>query len=432
MNDRDGGKIEKIIETAEPILKSTSDAICITDVRGNRLYTNSLYDIMCKRGSTEMVADSRSVYIDGMKVANVVVYHDLSEINRLRRELEKLSQKLRKVETKIGFSDIVGTDKALLAVINNAKIAAMTPATIMLRGESGTGKEIFANAIHNMSPRRNEKFVKINCSSIPEELLESELFGYKEGAFTGAQRGGKRGLFHEANRGTIFLDEIGDISPKMQVKILRALQEKEIMPVGSTETINIDVRVICATNKSLEDMVETGEFREDLYYRLNVFPLKIPPLRERKNDIAPLADHIINKYNDFYDRHVQRIEPEAIRELQMRDWPGNVRELENVLSRALVNLSREEDILTKDDILAALGETPKRSGKGKEHGKNHETDFLAALPQDLHEAVMQTEKQCIIRAMEKYNGDKNKAAVELGIPLRTLYYKCNKLGIAAR
>ena len=161
----------------------------------------------------------------------------------------------------------------------------MTPATIMIRGESGTGKEIMANAIHNTSKRRNEKFVKINCSAIPEELLESELFGYKEGAFTGARRGGKKGLFQEADGGTLFLDEIGDISPKMQVKILRTLQEREIMPVGSTEAVPVDVRIISATNKNLEEMVSDGQFREDLYYRLNVFPLFIPPLRQRKNDM---------------------------------------------------------------------------------------------------------------------------------------------------
>ena len=161
----------------------------------------------------------------------------------------------------------------------------MTPATIMIRGESGIGKEIMANAIHNTSKRRNEKFVKINCSSIPEELLESELFGYKEGAFTGARRGGKKGLFQEADGGTLFLDEIGDISPKMQVKILRTLQEREIMPVGSTEAVPVDVRIISATNKNLEEMVSDGQFREDLYYRLNVFPLSIPPLRQRKNDM---------------------------------------------------------------------------------------------------------------------------------------------------
>ena len=175
--------INEICEIVEPILKATSDAICVLDENGNQIYANSLYNIMLKRGNVERIADAKDVYIDGKKQATVVVYHDISEVNRLRRELDKLNQKLRKVETRITFEDIIGTNKELQKVISTAKVASVTPATIMIRGESGTGKEIFASAIHNASPRRNEKFIKINCSSIPEELLESELFGYKEGAF---------------------------------------------------------------------------------------------------------------------------------------------------------------------------------------------------------------------------------------------------------
>lgn len=194
----------EIIESAKIILKSTSDAICVIDTRGTIIYQNPMYEIMVKRGNTEIVSDEKEIYIDGTKIGKVVVYHDISEINRLRRELDRLNQKLRKVETKLTFKDIIGKNKDLLDVINDARIAASTPATILIRGESGTGKEIFANAIHNASPRRNEKFVKLNCSSIPEELIESELFGYKEGAFTGAQRGGKKGLFQEADHGTLF------------------------------------------------------------------------------------------------------------------------------------------------------------------------------------------------------------------------------------
>ena len=308
--------------------------------------------------------------------------------------------------------------------INIARTAAMTPATIMLRGESGTGKEIFANAIHNTSPRRNEKFVKINCSSIPDELLESELFGYKEGAFTGAQRGGKKGLFQEADKGSLFLDEIGDVSPRMQVKILRALQEKEIMPVGSTESIPIDVRIICATNKPLEKMIEDGEFREDLYYRLNVFPIKIPPLRERKDDIEAISMYLLNQYNDYYGRKVTTIEKDAIKLLKKGDWPGNVRELQNVLSRALINLSEDEEVLTAEDIEASINGEDARPRKPKGYAGVPET-----LPTELNAALEQVETVVIKRAIEGAAGDKNKAAVALGIPLRTLYYKCKKLGI---
>jgi transcriptional regulator with PAS, ATPase and Fis domain len=414
--------INEICEIVEPILKATSDAICVLDENGNQIYANSLYNSMLKRGHVERIADAKDVYIDGKKQATVVVYHDISEVNRLRRELDKLNQKLRKVETRISFEDIIGTNKELQKVISTAKVAAVTPATIMIRGESGTGKEIFANAIHNASPRRNEKFIKINCSSIPEELLESELFGYKEGAFTGAQRGGKRGLFYEANHGTLFLDEIGDVSARMQVKLLRALQEKEIMPIGSTEAISVNVRIICATNKPLEKMLDTGKFREDLYYRLNVFPLSIPPLRERKDDIADVSRYIINKYNDFYERNVKNIEEEVIRELQKREWPGNVRELENVLSRALINLGPGEENLTREDVLAAMGEKITSKKEALQEKYDH-------FPLQINEAIKITEQHCIKRALKKYDGDKNRAAVDLGIPIRTLYYKCKKLGI---
>ncbi len=416
--------VKDILEEVKPVLKATSDAICVMDRYGNMIYENPLYEIMLKRGNLEIVADSKDIYVDGKKAGRVIVYHDISEVNRLRRELDRLNQKLRKVEAKYSFKDIIGENEKMLEAINVARTAAMTPATIMLRGESGTGKEIFANAIHNTSPRRNEKFVKINCSSIPDELLESELFGYKEGAFTGAQRGGKKGLFQEADRGSLFLDEIGDVSPRMQVKILRALQEKEIMPVGSTESIPIDVRIICATNKPLEKMIEDGEFREDLYYRLNVFPIKIPPLRERKDDIEAISMYLLNQYNDYYGRKVSTIDKDAIKLLKKGDWPGNVRELQNVLSRALINLSGDEEVLTADDIEAAI------NGEDARPRKRRNADGIPEnIPTELNAAVEYVETTVIKRAIEQAGGDKNKAAVILGIPLRTLYYKCKKLGI---
>jgi len=416
--------VKEILEEVKPVLKATSDAICVLDKYGNTIYENPLYEIMLKRGNLEIVADSKDIYVDGKKAGKVIVYHDISEVNRLRRELDRLNQKLRKVEAKYSFKDIIGENEKLLEAINVARTAAMTPATIMLRGESGTGKEIFANAIHNTSPRRNEKFVKINCSSIPDELLESELFGYKEGAFTGAQRGGKKGLFQEADRGSLFLDEIGDVSPRMQVKILRALQEKEIMPVGSTESIPIDVRIICATNKPLEKMIEDGEFREDLYYRLNVFPIKIPPLRERKDDIEAISMYLLNQYNDYYGRKVTSIDKDAVKLLKKGDWPGNVRELQNVLSRALINLSGDEEVLTAEDIEASINGEDARPKK-----RRGDNSIPESIPTELNAAVEYVETTVIKRAIEQAGDDKNKAAVILGVPLRTLYYKCKKLGI---
>jgi transcriptional regulator with PAS, ATPase and Fis domain len=414
-------ELMNIIEKIKPILSATSVAICVMDKDNHKIYENPLYEIMTKRKHTEIVSDVKDIYHNGTKIGCVVVYHDISEINRLRRELDRLNQKLRKVETKLTFKDIIGKNQSLQKVINTAKVAAATPATILIRGESGTGKEIFANAIHNASQRRNETFVKINCASFPEELIESELFGYKEGAFTGAQRGGKRGLFQEADRGTLFMDEIGDVSPRMQVKLLRALQEKEIMPVGSIESIPVDVRIICATNKPLERMIEGGNFREDLYYRLNVFPLKIPPLRERKEDVEEISMYLINKYNEIYDRNVKQIEAEAIELLKENQWTGNVRELENVLARALINQDDREEVLMAEDVMIALG--------GEEIKKEHKKKKIEEMPLDINIAIEITERSCIQRALIESNGDKNKATVLLGIPLRTLYYKCKKLNI---
>lgn len=415
-------KMSRMVEESMPVLEAMAEAISITDTDGNQVYENQLYERMISRGNTEIVADEKDVVFDQEVLGKVTVYHDISEINRLKRELDKLNQKLRKVEVKYTFKDIIGKDSEMQRVLKTAQVAAATPATIMLRGESGTGKEIIANAIHNASKRRNEKFIKINCSSIPEELLESELFGYKEGAFTGARRGGRKGLFQEADGGTLFLDEIGDVSSKMQVKLLRVLQEKEIMPVGSTEAIDVDVRIICATNKPLEEMIERGEFREDLYYRLNVFPLFIPPLRERKEDIGLISQYLLNQYNEFYDRNVNMIEPEAVELLKTSDWPGNVRELENVLSRALINLNEKEEKLSVEDVEGAL--------RGQDKPRSKKNDALQMdFPENLNDAIKETEKYCLLRAIKRHDGDKNKAANDLGIPLRTLYYKCKNLGI---
>lgn len=430
----------KMIESARPVLDATNDAMTITDINGNMLYKNEAYRRMMKRGSTEFVSDRRDIRDcktlsgnstasnRGESIGNVTIYHDVSEVNRLKRELDRVNQKLRKAEVKYTFKDIIGKNPELLKVIETAKVAAMTPATILIRGESGTGKEIMANAIHNTSKRRNEKFVKINCSSIPEELLESELFGYKEGAFTGARRGGKKGLFQEADGGTLFLDEIGDVSPKMQVKLLRSLQEREIMPVGSTETIPVDVRVISATNKNLEEMVEDGEFREDLYYRLNVFPLYIPPLRKRKEDMEAIVLYLLNKYDSFYDRQVTSVDQQAVELLQKKDWPGNIRELENVISRALINLDVQAQNLSVEDIAEALGGKEIRRKQTNADSEENEMN-LELLPQNLSDALKIVERQLIEKTLTKADGDKNRAAAELQVPLRTLYYKCKTLGI---
>lgn len=411
--------LKETIRKAQPILECFPEAIKILDQANNEIFVNQTYLEWEKRGLEKLICVETKIVM-AEAVGKIFIYYDVSEIRRLRTELDRVKQKLKNTRQRIDFSDFSGESIAVRRVIAQAKVAAPTPATIMLRGESGTGKEILAHAIHNESMRRNQAFIKINCSTIPEELLESELFGYTEGAFTGALRGGKKGLFHEASGGTLFLDEIGDVSGKMQVKLLRVLQEKEIRPVGSAKSERVDVRIICATHKNLEEMVRNGEFREDLYYRLNVFPIYIPPLRERREDIAAIAFRVLKRCNEFYGRSVQDIDADAIELLAKCDWPGNVRELENILSRIMINLSTDKLTIDKQDVEAMLEyrEKPVITGTRKRR-----EDF------NLLETVKDAERECITEALSVCENDKNRAAVLLGIPVRTLYYKCKKLGI---
>ncbi len=422
--------LNDILEEVRPILEANSSAMCILDHRREIVYSNALYERMLRRKKPEIIEDAKPIVTrDGETCGTVIIYHDRSEINRLKRELNRLNRKLRSIQVKYTFDDIIGNSPEFRHTIKIAKSAAKTPASILLRGESGTGKELFAHAIHNSSPRRYDNFVKINCAALSESLLETELFGYCQGAFTGARRSGKTGLFSEANKGTLFLDEIGDVSMKMQTKLLRALQEKEIMPVGATRPVRIDVRLICATHRSLEEMVEQKKFRHDLYYRINVFPLFIPPLRKRLDDIGPILEYLLIKYNDIYDRNVQHIDPEVIRLLKNREWHGNVRELENILSRTLLFMDEKADHLRAADICHVL-ETDCQPAKYPDQPKQASGDQDAwQLPANLSQAMQATERQCIIRALAQADGNKNKAAHELGIPLRTLYFKCKKLGV---
>ncbi len=235
----------------------------------------------------EVMTEAAPIIVDGELRGSVAVIHDLTEINKLVSELDQAKQIIRNLEAKYTFDDIIGKSELMEATIAKARLAAETPATIILRGESGTGKELFAHAIHNASERKFNQFVRVNCAAISENILESELFGYEEGAFTGASKGGKIGLFEQADGGTIFLDEIGEISLTMQAKLLRVLQEKEIVRVGGTKPVNVDVRVISATNVDLEKAVFDGGFRKDLYYRLNVFQYKSPPLEIIRMILTP-------------------------------------------------------------------------------------------------------------------------------------------------
>ena len=413
-------ELEELLRAARPILEAAPDALCVLDRDGREQFANRACRGMRRRAGGEQAEDSAPIRLNGREVGRIVVYHDLSEVSRLRAELERLDQKLRTIQTRYTFRDIVGSDPKLLQAIRLAKGAASTPAAILIRGESGTGKELFAQAIHNHSNRRRERLVTVNCSALPEELLESELFGYVEGAFTGARRGGRPGLFQQAHRGTLFLDEIGDISPRMQVRLLRALQEHEVTPVGGDEPVPVDVRIISATHRDLEAMVAAGQFREDLYYRLNVFPIRLPALRERPGDLEAIVRYLLVRYGELYHRRAEILEPEAVDLLRRQSWRGNVRELENVVTQVLIRIPEEQTVLTRGDFAQVLG----GAGRGRTAPIRP-----AEAGRTLAETLEETERACIRQALERSGGDKNRAAYELGLPLRTLYYKCKRLGI---
>lgn len=310
---------------------------------------------------------------------------------------------------------IIGQSPQIRGVLSLVERVARTDSTVLITGESGTGKELIARAIHFKSPRASRPLVAINCGAIPHELLESELFGYVRGAFTGAVRD-KKGRLEVANGGTVFLDEVSEMAPALQVKLLRVLQEKEFEPVGSVKTIKVDIRIIAATNKDLEKLVEKGRFREDLYWRLNVVPIHLPPLRERKEDLLPLLEHFLRLYNDKYQGAVEGFSPDALELLHQYDWPGNIRELENLVQRLVI--LKGEGIIGPEDLPEKI--------RYNHRGQN--------LPQalkhgSLQETLNHIERELILEALRKANGVKKKAAELLGIKRTTLLHKLKKNGL---
>jgi Nif-specific regulatory protein len=320
----------------------------------------------------------------------------------------------RELQQKYDFRNIVGTSKEMRDVYEQIAQVAPSGATVLIRGESGTGKELVAHAIHYNSPRSSKPFVKVNCAALPESLIESELFGHEKGAFTGAVAR-KRGRFELAEGGTLFLDEIGDLSPAMQVKLLRALQEREFERVGGTETIKVNVRLITATNVDLEQAVSDGRFRSDLYYRLNVFSIYLPPLRERKTDILLLADHFLEKYGRQNGKRIKRISTPAIDMLMSYHWPGNVRELENVVERA--TLVCEGNVIHGYNLPPTL-QTAEGSG--------------TVTKMSLDQAVNAFEKDLIQDALKTTRGNRARAARLLDTTERILGYKVKKYEIDCR
>ena len=347
---------------------------------------------------------------------DITDFYDMSKkIITMEKEIKYYKDQLKKQKSaKYSFSNIIGESKSLMEVKNICQRAAMSDSNVLIMGESGTGKELFAHAIHNASDRASGPFVKINCAAIPSELLESELFGYEGGAFTGAKKEGKVGKFELANGGSIFLDEIGDMPLQMQVKLLRVLQEREIERIGSTKTRPINVRIISATNKNLEEEVKPANFREDLYYRLNVMSVNIEPLRKRKDDIRPLAKALVKKLSSQMGVHVDSISEKAMAALEAYDWPGNIRELENVIERS-INLLDSDRIIKVSTLPVHITQS-------------HKTHVYIA-GSTLKEQLYDVEKSIILECLNENQGNKQKTANDLDMSRTSLYQKLKSYGI---
>lgn len=454
--------LKSIQSMLEAIIYSSEEAISVVDENGLGLMINPAYtkmtglkrDEVIGKPATEDISEGESMHmhvlqtrkpvrgvhmrvgpkgrsvivnvapviVNGKLKGSVGVLHDVSEIQALTEELNDARRIIRTLKAKYSFADIMNSNSEdMRNVVRQAEMAASTSITILLRGESGTGKELFAHAIHNASDRKFKKFVRVNCAALSDSLLESELFGYEEGAFSGAKRGGKTGLFEEANGGSIFLDEIGELSPGTQAKLLRVLQENEIIRVGGTKPVHIDVRVIAATNVDLETRMVEGEFRKDLYYRINKMPIHIPPLRQRKQDLPGLCKHLISKLNVEYGRNVEGITDEALAHLEKYDWPGNVRELENVLGRAMIHMGFHA-------LQIDVRHIP-HMGMNQQPGIN---PYLleGRDSEPLADKVAYFEREIIANTLRKHNGNKTQTAHSLNISIRNLYYKMEKYDLA--
>ncbi|MBR1695802.1 MAG: sigma 54-interacting transcriptional regulator [Selenomonas sp.] len=446
-------------ERLQMILEAVQDGICVVDRTGEITYVNPSYlrivhktpemvmgqnvfktapdgnrcavlrtgvarigSISRKKDGTTVVANVNPIFINGEIAGVVSVIKDITELQNLMARLSQVSARaeyleqelLRTKKTANAFANYIGKSGKVIDVLALASKAANSSATVLIRGESGTGKEVIAEGIHYASERRRGPFIRVNCGAIPGTLLESELFGHEKGAFTGAVKR-KLGKFELADHGTIFLDEIGEMDKKMQVKLLRVLQQKEFDRVGGEETVHVDVRIIAATNRHLEDMVKDGTFRDDLYYRLNVIPIILPPLRDRIDDIPLLVEHFIEKVSVSTGKTVRSITPEAMDILMRYKWLGNVRELENVIERVITLM--DSDTIT----VAALPSYIKGEAADKEV-QRLETEG-AVLPWEEYE------KRIIAKAL-KQCGSFNAAAKELKITHKTVAAKARKYGLA--
>jgi Nif-specific regulatory protein len=386
--------------------------VCVPIMLGNEIIGTLSADIECAR--PEALAEARQV----LSIVASMISSDIKmqrEAQQARQALEAENSRLRSaVESQFRPENILGNSHSMRVVYERIRQVAASDTTVLIRGESGTGKELVASAIHYNGPRAKQPFIKVNCASLSESLIESELFGHEKGAFTGALRD-RIGRLEEAEGGTLFLDEIGEFSPSTQVMLLRAIQEREFQRVGSNHTRKANVRIITATNRDLESAVSLGQFRQDLYYRIYVFPIFLPPLRERKDDLLLLADHLVRRYGEKLHKPIHRISTMAINMMLAYHWPGNVRELENCLEYAV--------LLSTDGVI---------------HG-HHLPPTLQTPDADqephqgqLRERIAIMEKDAIIDALKRFEGNVAAAARDLGITPRMVRYKIEKLGIDYR
>lgn len=391
------------MEVLDHVVTTSPKAICII-LTGHATIKSSVEAI--KKGAFDYV--TKPITADEL----LVVIEKALKFRNLEEENLRLKKELRQT---YGYDNLVGTSNAIKQIYDLIEKVADTDGTVLIIGASGTGKELIARAIHYNSSRSDRPLVVINCGAIPEELLESELFGHEKGAFTGAYKS-RIGRFEMANGGTIFLDEIGEMSPALQVKLLRVLQEKKFERVGGTKTIHVDIRIIAATNKNLTTAINKGKFREDLYYRLNVIPMKVPPLKQRKSDIPLLIDHFLKKFQKGVEKKITGFSPEATDAMLKYDWPGNVRELENVIKR--LTILCDDEVVTVDD----LPEHIPHKGRAV---RVVEEDLLEK-GETLHDAVEDYEKRLILGALERSDWVKTKAAKLLNINRTTLVEKIKK------
>ncbi len=427
------GVTGRVIQTGKPFLvpKISQEPLFLNRTATRRVMKNQELSFICvpvKKGnhvvgalsvdrpydeSYPLKQDERLLSIIATMIAQHVI--NLERVQLEKEQLRKENLRLREeLSEKYTFTNIIGNSNKMRAVFQLVSQVCKSNATVLIRGESGTGKELIANAIHYNSPRAKQPFVKVNCAALPSNLIESELFGHEKGAFTGAIRQ-KPGKFELANKGTIFLDEVGSIGIDVQVKLLRVLQEKEFERVGGYHTIKTDIRIIAATSKNLELSLEEETFRSDLYYRLNVFPIYMPPLRERKTDILLLADFFLEKYAKENSKDIRRLSTPAIDMLMQYHWPGNVRELENCIERAV--LLCEENVIHSYHLPPSL-----QTGE--------ESDTVPAL--SLEDAVATLEKEMVIDALKNTHGNMARAAQMLHITERKFTYKAKAYGIDYR